>query len=121
MTNLKYTLVILMLAGGEAFAKTNSQITEWGYLKGNSKGEVFFVKNPRALEPGILVVFEDQTHAKNSCKVTTVVPAVDCPIQNFSFKWGYKNRRPAMVNAKLLTTATDWHRRKNNTKLLNRN
>jgi len=116
----------LIFAAGDTFAnfaKADSQITEteWGYLKGNSKGEVFFVKNPRALEPGILVLFENQTHANNSCKVTTVVPAIDCPIQNFSFKWGYKDRKPAMVNTKLLTTTTDWHHRKNTEKLLKRN
>src|SRR5262249_4733876 len=108
--------ILFILAAAVTHAEPARQ-TMTGYLKGNSKGEIFFVKNPRVLEPGVQVLFDSPSENRKTCKVTIVIPQIDCPMQTFSFIWGKKNGRPAMTAAQLESASSPWHRRQRTTQL----
>jgi len=105
------SLIFLLFVAMTGRATSPPRQTVTGYLKSNSRGEVFFVKNPKAIESGVLVVFENPKENRKSCKVTTVIPQIDCPSQTFSFVWGQKSQRPAMLSTRIEDTSSSWHHR----------
>jgi hypothetical protein len=90
-------------------AETEDRIQDTGFIVQNESGRVFFVRDPKILEPGIEISDARIMKSASLCVLTDRTPPLACPPQNISFRLGKKSGATVLTSLRL-EAETAWHR-----------
>ncbi len=104
-------LLVLSISVSKAVPSSNERQVIEGYLKNTKGGQIFLLKRPGTLEPGIKVSFESKNFEEISCKLNSFKKPFNCPLQRFSFIPTLENNKAVMTKTRLEGSSNQaWNR-----------